>query len=89
MEPQKDTNQGKTTLASPQGAARTVSDELKQGQSGPQIGKPQVAGTVVDPAEVMPPIVPARRAPSRKWLLAAVLVVCAAVVAVLVAMYGR
>ena len=92
MEPHDDIKQHKSSsdssaqLASPEGAARTVADELKAEQ--PEIEKPPVAGTVVDPAEVIPPVVPARRSPSKKWVLAAVIVVCAITVFILVAAYG-
>ena len=92
MEPHDDTKQrkpadgGTATLTSSKRAAQTVPDELKQG--GHTIEEPPVAGAIVDPAEVIPPVVPARRASSRKWALAAVLAVCVVAVVVLVIVYG-
>lgn len=93
MEPHNQTNQRNTgahnpaTLASSKGAAQTVPDELKQVDA--HLENPPIAGAVVDPAEVLPPVVPARRGSSKRWTLAVVLVVCVATVIILVMVYGR
>lgn len=65
-----------TKLTDSRGSAKTVGDEIKD----------QPVGSVVDPAEVVPPVVPAQRG-QRTWLKPLIIIFIVLIIAV-IAVFG-